>query len=186
MKLNFNFIATLVLLLMFNPVLAKESINFGYDNYRSNSFTAGIKSSYLKADNLQEHIINIDARYGWNFVRYEVGPLISISLTDKGAGYDSDFNVGGYFDYNILANTNRTNITYGLTAQIYGGNREFTSGASSQAYAIGGGGFLTCFLFNSSAAIRFEGLAQSKKIATSSASENAMGFNANMLLIVYY
>ncbi|MES2803397.1 MAG: hypothetical protein V4654_12960 [Bdellovibrionota bacterium] len=153
---------------------------------RANSFSAGIDSSFFKSDNLQEHQIDVEARYGWNYGDYEVGPLIHINLLDEGAGFNTDFYVGGYFDYNLSANVVGADAVYGLTAQGFGGNREFTSGSSSQIFAFGGGGFLSWYLMNSSTALRFEGLIMQKKIATSSTSSNVLGFSGKMIFAFYY
>lgn len=167
--------------------LISEDVTYPRSNRsRENSFFAGINSSFFKADNLQEHEIDIEGRYGWNFADYEVGPLLHINLLDAGAGWNTDFSVGGYFDYNFVANTNRADLVYGLTAQGYGGNREFTNGSSSQIFAFGAGGFLTWYLMGSSTALRFEGILQSKKIATATASTNAIGFTGKMLFAFYY
>lgn len=167
--------------------LISEDVSYPKSNRsRENSFSAGINSSFFKADNLQEHEIDLEGRYGWNFGDYEVGPLIHISLLDEGAGFNTDFHVGGYFDYNITPNVGREDLIYGLTAQAFGGNREFTNGASSQVFAMGAGGFLSWYLMGSTTALRFEGLVESKKIATSTASSSALGFTGKMLFAFYY
>lgn len=167
--------------------LISEDVSYPKSNRsRENSFSAGINSSFFKADNLQEHEIDIEGRYGWNFDDYEAGPLLHINLLDEGAGFNTDFYVGGYFDYNITANVNREDVVYGVTAQAFGGNREFTNGSSSQIFAMGAGGFLSWFLMGSSTALRFEGIAESKKIATSTTSASAIGFVGKMLFVFYY
>lgn len=153
---------------------------------RENSFSAGINSSFFKGDNIQEHEIDIEGRYGWNFGHFEIGPLVHINLLDQGAGFNTDFHIGGYADYNFNTNGGREEYVFGLTGQAFGGNREFTNGSSSQIMAIGAGGFLTWFLMGSTTALRFEGLVESKKIATSAASTNATGFAGKMLFVFYY
>lgn len=167
--------------------LISEDVSYPRSNRsRENSFSAGIDSSFFKSDNLQEHQIDIEARYGWNYGDYEVGPLLHINLLDEGAGFNTDFYVGGYFDYNITANVASEDTVYGLTAQTFGGNREFTNGSSSQIFAFGAGGFLSWYLMNSSTALRFEGLVEQKKIATSATSSNVLGFAGKMLLAFYF
>lgn len=153
---------------------------------RENSFSGGIDSSFFKSDQLQEHMIDLEGRYGWNFGDYELGPLMHIHLLDEGAGFNTDISLGGYFDYNLVSNVASEDFIYGLTAQGYGGNREFTNGASSQIFAFGGGGYLSWFLMRSTAALRIEGLVQQKKIATSVASSNVLGFTGRMLLSFYF
>lgn len=153
---------------------------------RQNSFSGGIDSSFFKSDNLQEHQIDIEARYGWNYGDYEIGPLLHISLLDEGAGFNTDFYVGGYFDYNFNENVVSTDSVLGLTAQGYGGNREFTNGSSSQIFSFGGGGFYTMYLMRSTTALRLEGLVEQKKIATSFASSSVLGFTGRMLLAFYF
>ena len=153
---------------------------------RENSFSGGIDSSFFKSDQLQEHMIDLEGRYGWNFGEYELGPLMHIQLLDEGAGFNTDIYLGGYFDYNLVSNVASEDFIYGLTAQGYGGNREFTNGASSQIFAFGGGGYLSWFLIRSTTALRIEGLVQQKKIATSVASSNVLGFTGKMLLSFYF
>jgi hypothetical protein len=167
--------------------LISEDVTYPRSNRsRQNSFAAGIDSSFFKADNLQEHHIEVEARYGWNFGDYEIGPVLHINLLDEGAGFNTDFSIGGYFDYNFTPNVTRAELVYGLTAQGFGGNREFTNGSSAQIFAFGGGGFLSWYLMGSTTALRFEGLVESKTIATSSASTNAVGFVGKMLFAFYY
>lgn len=167
--------------------LISEDVNYPKSNRsRQNSLAAGINSSFFKADNLQEHQIEVEARYGWNFGAYEIGPLLHIHLLDEGAGFNSEFSLGGYFDYNFTPNVARAEFVYGLTAQAFGGNREFTNGSSSQIFALGAGGFLSWFLMGSTTALKFEGLIESKKIATSSVSTSATGFVGKMLFAFYY
>ncbi|AZZ36496.1 hypothetical protein CIK05_06730 [Bdellovibrio sp. qaytius] len=164
-----------------------EDVSYTRSNRsRQNSFSGGIDTSFFKSDTLQEHEIDIEARYGWNFADYEVGPLMHINLIDRGAGFNTDYSVGGYFDYNFISNVASEDQIFGLTAQGYAGNREFTSGSSSQISALGGGGFYTWFLMRSTTSLRFEGLVERKTIATSVASSNVFGFAGKMLLAFYF
>ena len=167
--------------------LISEDVTYPRSNRsRENSFSGGIDSSFFKSDQLQEHMIDLEGRYGWNFGDYELGPLMHIQLLDEGAGFNTDIYLGGYFDYNLVSNVASEDFIYGLTAQGYGGNREFTNGASSQIFAFGGGGYLSWFLIRSTTALRIEGLVQQKKIATSVASSNVLGFTGKMLLSFYF
>lgn len=167
--------------------LISEDVTYPRSNRaRENSFSAGIDTSFFKADNLQEHQIDIEARYGWNYGDYELGPLVHINLLDEGAGFNTDIYVGGYFDYNLNPNVASEDTVYGLTAQAFGGNREFTNGSSSQIFIFGAGGFLTWYLAGSTTALRFEGLAEQKKIATSTTSSSVFGFAGKMLLTFYF
>lgn len=153
---------------------------------RENSFSAGIDASFFKADNVQEHEIDLEARYGWNYGNYELGPLVHINLIDEGAGFNTDIYVGGYFDYNLNPNIASEDTVYGLTAQAFGGSREFTSGSSAQIFGFGAGGFLTWYLMRSNAALRFEGLLEQKKISTSTTSSSVFGFAGKMFLTFYF
>lgn len=153
---------------------------------RENSFSAGIDASFFKADNVQEHEIDLEARYGWNYGNYELGPLVHINLIDEGAGFNTDIYVGGYFDYNLNPNVASEDTVYGLTVQAFGGSREFTSGSSAQIFGFGAGGFLTWYLMRSNAALRFEGLLEQKKISTSTTSSSVFGFAGKMFLTFYF
>lgn len=166
--------------------LISEDVVYRSNRSRENSFSGGIDTSFFKSDTLQEHQIDVEARYGWNFGQYEIGPLVHINLLDEGAGFNTDFSLGGYFDYNFNENVANEDSVLGLTVQGYGGNREFTNGASSQIFAFGGGGFYTWYLMRSSTALRFEGLVENKKIATSTTSSSVFGFSGRMLLAFYF
>ena len=167
--------------------LISEDVTYPRSNRsRENSFSGGIDTSFFKSDTLQEHQIDIEARYGWNYGDYELGPLVHISLLDEGAGFNTELYVGGYFDYNLNENVVSSDSVFGLTAQGYGGNREFTSGSSSQIFSFGGGGFYTMYLMRSTTALRIEGLVERKTIATSFASSNVFGFTGRMLLAFYF
>lgn len=174
------------------PLIPGETYTLGESAHptqkqlRENSLAGGIDTSFFKSDTLQEHQIDIEARYGWNFKDYELGPLVHINLLDEGAGFNTEFYLGGYFDYNLISNVASEDQIFGLTAQGYGGNREFTNGSNSQIFSLGGGGFLTWFLLRSSTALRFEGLIEQKRIATSVTSSNVLGFSGRMLLVFYY
>lgn len=152
----------------------------------ANSFSIGMDSSFFKSDQLQEHQILIEGRYGWNLTDYEYGPLVKIHLLDEGAGFNSEYMLGGYFDYNLEPNNSRERYFYGLTAQAFAGNREFTSGSSAQIFGLGGGGFLSWYLPHSSVVLRTEGLVENKTIATASKSSNVLGFVAKILFAYYY
>lgn len=153
---------------------------------RDNSFSLGLDSSFFKSGNIQENQITLEGRYGWSSVDYEFGPLLKINLYDEGAGFNSEYSVGGYFDYNLVANTVAEEYVYGLTAQAVGGNREFTTGSSSQVLIFGGGGFLSWYLLGTSTALRAEALVEQKQISTASTSTSVTGFAGKMLLAFYF
>lgn len=167
--------------------LISEEVTYPKSNRsRENSTSLGLNSTFFKGDNIQEHEIDIEARYGWNFGDFELGPLIHINLLDQGAGFNTDFHIGAYADYNLISNVIKEDYIYGLTGQFFAGNREFTTGSSSQIVAIGAGGFLTWFLSGSTTALRVEGLAETKTIATSTASTSALGFAGKMFFTFYF
>jgi hypothetical protein len=152
---------------------------------QANSFSLGIDSSFFKSTQLQEHNVTIESRYGFNNEDYMFGPLLRIYAYDEGAGFNTDVNIGGYFDYNLVPNSGREGFIYGITGQAYAGNREFTNGASANIFAFGAGGFVAWFL-SSTTALRTEGVVLQKRISTAQASANATGFAGKMFLEFYF
>lgn len=163
-----------------DPVYANKNTS------RKNSFTLGANFSMIKASELQENIITLEGRYGWNLAKYEFGPIVSLQMVDEGAGFNTLYAIGGYGDYNITPNRNNDTLIFGGTLQATAGNQSTTAGANSQIITIDGGAFLTWFLFKSSTALRTEALFETKKISTDRTNATANGFRGKLFLSFYF
>jgi len=153
---------------------------------RKNSLTLGGNFSLLKGNNVQENIINFEARYGWSSITTDYGPLIFLEMNDSGAGYNTEFYIGGFYDYNFAPNRPQEYFVYGITGQILGGNVNYTSGANAQIYKLDAGGFLTWFLTRGTTALRTEALYEIKKINSSITSTEVTGFVGKLFLVMYF
>jgi len=153
---------------------------------RKHSLTLGGQFSFLKGTNTQENRFQLEGRYGWTTINYDYGPILYFDTYDLGAGYNTEFYVGVFFDYNLSPNRPQDTYFIGLTAQAYGGNLNYATGASSQIYKIDAGGFMNWFVFRNSTAVRIEGLYELKRVNSSVATTDITGFKGKLFFVLYY
>lgn len=153
---------------------------------KKHSLTLSGQFSFLKGANTQENRIQLETRYGWSGLYLDYGPILYFDMTDLGAGYNTEFYVGGFFDYNLSPNRIQDIYFYGLTTQLSAGNLNYSSGASSQIYKFDAGGFINWFIFKNAAAVRFEGLYELKRVNSSVASTDISGLKGKLLIVLYY
>ncbi len=106
-------------------------------------------------------LFDIVGRGGWNYGKYEYGPLAEIQYesTDSNSS-QTTLGAGGFFDWNLVANTPGASDVYGI-----GGDAEVksisvkagTTSNSSSGLALNGGAFYKYFLFRSDTCLRFDG-----------------------------
>lgn len=153
---------------------------------RKNSLQLGAELQSLTAANVQDNRIFISARYGWNFEYFEIGPTISYQSIDLGAGTDSDFFAGGYFDYNIQKNKNQTMYVWGPTFNLEVGTKQLKSGGSASLMNADLGGFLTWYLSGTSTALRIQGAYHYQKITTPTTDTALTGLMSKAYLVFYF
>lgn len=104
---------------------------------------------------------NVIGRGGWNFTKYEYGPIAQILYQSADSNNSiTNFGAGGYFDYNFVPNAPGATDVYGI-----GGDAELSSlnikvagtSTSTAGLAVNGGGFYKYFLFKSDTCLRLDG-----------------------------
>lgn len=88
-----------------------------------------LKSLNVESDsgNASKTIFSVNARYGWNFGNFEVGPKIQFDSTDDAGAKSSLLVAGGFGDFNMLPNAEGEAFTYGVGAQGAFGTRTASS-----------------------------------------------------------
>lgn len=168
------------------PISETPQYNFS-SHSKSNSLSITGSISAKKADNLRENQLTLETRYGWNAIQYEYGPIFLLSMIDEGGGFNSEFHLGGFFDYNLVPNRAKDQLIFGLTTQALIGNRNSqASGGNSQILTFYGGGFLSYFLFNTTTALRTELNVLARKISTDKSSTTVKGVQGKLLLSFYF
>ena len=153
---------------------------------RINSVSLGFDLNMINASKVVDNSASFKGRYGWNHYSIEFGPVINIELYDKGFGTNTDYLIGGYFDYNAIENKAPQNLIYGPTVQLLVGNRNYDTGGSAQVTQGELGGFVTWFLNGSSIALRNEASYLYRRVNSSSTETTLSGFNAQIFLIYYF
>ncbi|MFZ3231596.1 MAG: hypothetical protein WA160_15415 [Pseudobdellovibrio sp.] len=168
--------------------IVSSDVNYSHPGFKSrqNSFTVGATFGYLKGSSITSTAYSLQGRYGWNFSYIEFGVVGQLDYIDRGAGSATNLAGGGYFDYNLVTNRDSKNLIYGPFALMTIGSAQTLSGSSSSVVDLNGGGFLTLFLVQSTAALRAEGYFDYQQSSATTGQNNSMGFGGRGLLIVYF
>lgn len=157
---------------------------------RKNSLTFGTQFDILRSETFQSNSYSLQSRYGWNFSFFEIGAFLNASSTDLGAGATTTVLVGGYYDYNLVANRDPVKTVYGVFTLLGSGSTSYpsasTSGGSSTTLMLNAGGFITYFLENTSAALRGELYGIYQRINTTTQQNSITGAGARGLLLFYF
>ena len=168
-----------------------ENVNYQTKGLKSrqNSFMIGGNFVSLRGTDYNKNAGAIQARYGWNFTNLEFGAAAEASTEDLGAGSTTSFLLGGYFDYNLVANRDPRAFIYGPFAFAGFGSVNSPSskgGGSTSTIEVDGGGFLTWFFANSPVALRLEGFATLQKLNTATKQTDVTGFGTRGFFVYYY
>ena len=175
--------------------LATEAVSDNVDykssalKVRKNSFSFGTNFEYVKSDLSQNTSLNLQFRYGWNFTSLEVGIVGELASLDQGAGTTSSALVGGYFDYNLIANRDPKDLVYGPFLLLATGSTQYPSsqtGGSTTKIESNAGGFMTYFLGSSSTALRGEVFYNYQQINTTAVQNTVAGAGLRGLLLFYF
>lgn len=144
-----------------NPLERKNSINFSAE-LSSTDTSPTATTTYA-----------ISARYGWNMSKYEYGPLGTFTYA-KASSELSRYELGGFFDFNVIPNNPGEDF-------IWGGYGEGTIGNSKVANTnksltvFTGGAFAKWFIFSPMLAFRINAFFSNEKQANTDA-RNTTGF----------
>ncbi len=153
---------------------------------RLNSISLGLDVNLMSGNKVTDNTAAFKGRYGWNHRNFEFGPLVSVEVYDKGFGTNTDYMIGGYFDYNSIDNKAPRDLIYGPTVQLFLGNRSFDSGGSAQITQGNLGGFMTWFINGSPVALRTEATYLYRRVNSSTSETTLSGVTAQMYLMYYY
>lgn len=137
------------------------------DDYSENKSVNMSNKKYLLAgsaeisarrdgDGVSDNHIGIDARAGWNKGEYEFGPLFSFSSTSYNTN-SQVFAVGGWYDYNMIANTQGEIFIYGLGGLLAFGMREGDNDIRQDLIRANLGLFMKWFPLGTNVGFRFDG-----------------------------
>ena len=105
-------------------------------------------------------LLSVNGRGGWNYTKYEYGPIASLSYlaTDSNNSL-TQIGVGGFFDWNMVPNVPGANDVYGVGGDVQISSISTKSGGTSTSAGglnLNGGGFYKFFLFRSDTCLRFD------------------------------
>lgn len=118
---------------------------------------ASIASQTQNPGSTSVSVFDVSGRYGWNRGDMEYGPIAAVRFTGSSGVSTREFQVGGFFDYNLVENTPGTEWVYGGAATLNYTLLNDTQGsntASGSNLALTLGGQLKWFPFGNSVAIR--------------------------------
>ena len=167
------------------PVAA--SVDYSNQGFKSrqNSFTLGLNFSSFNSSVIQKTIFSVQGRYGWNFSFLELGLVSQVSYLDQGAGGQTDFSGGGYFDYNLISNRDSRSFIYGPFTMLMLGSTQ-KNGGSASLVDLNAGGFFSFFSNQSTTALRIEGFADFQQVTAATQATNLSGFGGRALLLFYF
>jgi hypothetical protein len=101
------------------------------------------ETSTVNGSSSSRSTFSFQSYFGWNFKKYELGPILSF-VTSSGGVQTSSFGIGGFFDYNLAENTSERKFLLGLLGSIQLLNAE-AGGSKSSGQTLAVGGFLKWF-----------------------------------------
>lgn len=107
-------------------------------------------------DGVSDNTISIDVRAGLNKVDYEFGPLFNYS-SNSYVSTTQAFLFGGWYDYNMIANTPGEIFIYGFGALAAFGMAENAASVKQDLMRLNGGMFVKWFPGGGSVGLRFDG-----------------------------
>lgn len=122
--------------------------------------------------------LGVTARYGWNAGDMEYGGLGTLAYTSATGSSSRVIEAGGFFDYNLVANTPGTELVYGLGAEGKFGSLSSTVGnaeVSGTVMTFQGGGQLKWFPLGNSVAIRGDAVYRYASTSSGGVSTNTSG-----------
>ncbi len=137
---------------MRNPLERKNSVSLAAGLSSTETTTKAVGTTKLSTSSYV-----ISGRYGWNKEDYEYGPLGSFIFSKtSGSGSSSETNtyqLGGFFDYNLIPNKPGEDMVWGFFGEGALGNSK-SNGVGATIITATGGGFIKWFVFSPMLAIR--------------------------------
>lgn len=133
--------------------------------------------------------LGVTGRYGWNGGDMEYGPLGTITYVSATGSSARVLEVGGFFDYNLIANNPGTDLVYGLGAEGKFGSTSATVGnaeTTGSRMTFQGGGQLKWFPLGNSVAIRGDAVYRYISTSSGGVSSNTSGLVVQGGFYVYF
>lgn len=105
---------------------------------------------------VSDNRIAIDVRAGWNKLDYEFGPLFSFSSVSY-ISNSQTFSAGGWYDYNMIANTPGEIFIYGVSGLAAFGMTENDANVKQDLIRANVGLFMKWFPQGTNVGFRFDG-----------------------------
>lgn len=153
------------------------SLDLNLSNTKSNIANTGSRT-----------LIDLNARMGWNFGTFELGPIFSYqSEPGINDSTNTTFSLGGFLDYNIITNIPGEPFIYGLGVQGNFGQTE--AGATSEkndVISILSGPFVKWMPTGGPVGFRLDGNYVYQRSATTSGNIATTGFSLFGGLLAYF
>jgi hypothetical protein len=148
-----------------SKVLGLEGSFLGYASETSS--TSGSSSN--------RSTLSVQSYFGWNFKKYELGPIFSL-ITSSGGVQTSRTTFGGFFDYNLKENIPENKLLFGVLGSVQLINQD-AGGSKSSGQILAAGGFLKWFPGPSWLCLRTNLKYEMTESKTASTSTQATGFS---------
>lgn len=141
-------------------------------------------SSAASGSSMKDNLIGIVARFGWNFEKYEFGPIAGYTNTESYGSSFSSVKFGAFGDYNLTPNRPGENSIYGAAAE--GSYTSITSSNGGSMIGFFASGFAKWFVFGPSTALRVDLGYNYEKGSFTSYSSTTQGFAVRGGLATYF
>ncbi len=133
--------------------------------------------------------IDLFFRYGWNNGKKEYGPLANFAYASSGSYSVRTIAGGGFYDYNLIENTARNHMIYGLGADATFGlvaSSTGKTGTTGSAIQVKGGGQMKWFPVGTATAIRADAQVSYLRTAVDKTTSTSIGLYLAAGLQVYF
>lgn len=141
------------------------------------------KSDATGAQN--ETDITMAGQFGWNLGSYEVGPL-GVFASSAGGYTTSSYKLGGFLDYNMIANAPGEVFLYGIGGTLTVGQSDNGLGVKSDLMGFTVGPFAKWFPTNNDIGVRIDLGFIYEKSSGGSSDVTVSGVNSSLGLITYF
>lgn len=152
------------------------------------SISAALSSTKADAAGSEnETDFSLTGRFGWNHATYEFGPLGGYASNATGSITSTIFRLGGWADYNMIANTPGEIFIYGLGGSLSLGQSDYGAGSKRDLMNVFAGPFVKWFPTGSNAGFRIDlGYAYQKESGGIGSDVTVSGLVSEIGLIGYF
>ncbi|MDZ4084401.1 MAG: hypothetical protein U1E10_15765 [Bdellovibrionales bacterium] len=151
--------------------------------------SAELKNESTSGSSSSTTSLAVTGRYGWNAGDMEYGGLGTLTYASATGSSARVLEAGGFFDYNLVANTPGTELVYGLGAEGKFGSTSATVGnaeTTGSRMTFQGGGQLKWFPLGNSVAIRGDAVYRYISTSSGGVSSNTSGLVVQGGFYIYF